>query len=105
LYLRILRPVGVRPKEASAILLTEAILELVKAGLGITVVPRWPVEAYLGNGEYRPLSITSHGLSRRWYAAIRRMKKSPDYLAAFLEALRIESAVSIHRPVEPAGYR
>jgi LysR family transcriptional regulator, regulator for metE and metH len=105
LYLKILQPAGVRPKEASAIPLTEAILELVKAGQGITVLPRWAVETYLGNGEYRALSITSHGLSRRWYAAVRRMKKSPDYLAAFLEALRIEAVAAVHHPVETASYR
>jgi LysR family transcriptional regulator, regulator for metE and metH len=105
LYLNILQPAGVRPKEARAIPLTEAMLELVKAGQGITVLPQWVVEAYLGNGELRALSITSHGLSRRWYAAVRRMKKLPDYFAAFLEALRVESAASVHRPVETASYR
>jgi LysR family transcriptional regulator for metE and metH len=103
LYMKILRLAGVRPRQASVIPLTEAILELVKAGHGIAVLPRWAVEAYLGNGEFRALSITSHGLSRKWYAAVRRMKKSPDYLGAFLEALE-SNPPPAHRSVD-ASYR
>jgi LysR family transcriptional regulator for metE and metH len=95
LYLRILRPAGIRPKEVIEIPLTEAILEIVKAGLGIAVLARWTIQPYLGNGEFRAIPITGRGLRRRWYAATRSSKRPPDYLTAFLQALREESMAAV----------
>lgn len=91
LYLKILRPAGIRPREVSEVPLTEAILEILKAGFGIAVLARWAIQPYLGNGEYRAIPITRRGLRRKWYAAVRNVKSPPSYLTAFLEALHNES--------------
>ena len=40
-YRHHLLPVGIRPKRYTGIMLTEAIIEMVKAGLGATVLPAW----------------------------------------------------------------
>jgi LysR family transcriptional regulator, regulator for metE and metH len=92
LYLRVLRPARIRPKEVSEIPLTEAILEVVKAGFGIAVLARWVIRPYLANGEYRAIRITDRGLRRRWYAAVQSSKNPPHYLTAFLDALKEPTA-------------
>ena len=97
LYLRVLRPAGIRPKEVSEIPLTEAILEVVKAGFAIAVLARWAIRPYLANGEYRAIRITDRGLRRRWYAAFRSSKNPPHFLTAFLETLHDESTAAVDR--------
>jgi LysR family transcriptional regulator for metE and metH len=96
-YLRMLRTAGIRPKEVSEIPVTEAILALVKAGFGMTILAQWAVQPYLDNREYRPFPITARGLRRKWYAVIRSSKSPPDYLSALLQALRTESVTAASR--------
>jgi LysR family transcriptional regulator for metE and metH len=96
-YFRIARRDGVRPKEVSEVPLTEAILELVKAGFGIAVLARWALQPHLGKGEFCILPITARGLRRRWYAVSRSGKTVSDSLTAFLKALRDESVAALPR--------
>ena len=51
----ILSPAGVGRGQLSTLQLTEAILELVKADLGITVLARWAVEPSLASGAVRAI--------------------------------------------------
>jgi LysR family transcriptional regulator, regulator for metE and metH len=95
-FLRMLRTAGIRPKTVNEIPLTEAILELVKAGFGIAILARWIPQPQLGNGEYRVFPITARGLRRKWFAAVR--SNAPAHLTAFLQVLRTESVNAIHRP-------
>ena len=96
-FLRMLRTNGIRPKEMSEIPLTEAILNLVKAGFGIAILSRWAIQPYLGNGEYRVFPITARGLRRKWFAAIQSSKSASGYLTAFLQVLRNESMAAVRR--------
>ena len=43
LFQQVLRSAGIRPKRVVEVPLTEAILELVKAGFGIAVLARWAI--------------------------------------------------------------
>ena len=43
IYQKVLIPAGVSPKHVSRVELTEAIIEMVKAGLGVGVMARWAV--------------------------------------------------------------
>ena len=95
-FLRMLRTTGIRPKAVNEIPLTEAILELVKAGFGIAILAQWALQPHLGNGEYRSFPITARGLRRKWFAVVRN--NAPAYLTAFLQVLRNESVNAIHRP-------
>jgi len=87
LFRRVLIPAGVRPAKVTSMQLTEAIVELVKAGVGIAVLARWAVAPHLQAGDLRALPLTRRGFRRRWYAATVRQKESPDYLRAFAELL------------------
>jgi LysR family transcriptional regulator for metE and metH len=50
IYQRVLVPAGVTPAAFQQVQLTEAIIELVKAGLGVAVLARWAVEPSIRNG-------------------------------------------------------
>jgi LysR family transcriptional regulator for metE and metH len=66
---RILRPAGVFPQRVSFVMLTEAILEMVKARLGISVMQTWAIEPAIRAGEVRAVPITPSGIRRQWHAA------------------------------------
>jgi LysR family transcriptional regulator, regulator for metE and metH len=103
----VLRPAGVEPRQLSRIQLTEAILELVRAGLGITILSRWAVERHVASGTLAAVPLTSTGYRRRWYAATRTDVRQPPYLAQFL-ALLADSRflpVEMHTPSPGAAKR
>jgi len=83
LFQRLLTPAGVMPRQLSLVQLTEAIVELTKAGMGICALARWAVEPHVRAGTLRAVPITSAGLPRRWYSATRAMKNKPQHLREF----------------------
>lgn len=76
-----------RPLKVYKITLTEAILEMVKAGLGVAVLPNWVVRPYLESGQLRAVRITEERVLRTWYAATLKTKQLPPYTTAFIEQL------------------
>jgi LysR family transcriptional regulator, regulator for metE and metH len=87
IYQRVLIPAGVSPKQVSRVELTEAIIEMVKAGLGIGVMARWAVTPHVDAGKLRALPLTARGFHRRWSAAMIRHKATPPYLLRFVQLL------------------
>lgn len=76
-----------RPLKVYKITLTEAILEMVKAGLGVAVLPNWVVRPYLQSGQLSAVRITEERVLRTWYAATLKSKQLPPYTTAFIEQL------------------
>jgi LysR family transcriptional regulator for metE and metH len=83
----ILRPAGVEPERISFVMLTEAILEMVKARLGISVMQTWAIEPAIRAGDVRAIPITPAGIHRRWSAATLRAAGSSPHMDAFIELL------------------
>src|SRR5215207_6527431 len=83
LFQRLLTPAGVMPRQLSLIQLTEAMIELTKAGMGICALARWAVEPPVRAGTLCAIPLTAGGLSRRWYSATRAAKNKPEYLREF----------------------
>lgn len=84
---RILRPSGVVPQRVSFVMLTEAILEMVKAGLGISVMQTWAIEPALRAGDVRAVPITAHGIRRQWSAATLKAAGRVTYVDEFIDLL------------------
>ena len=84
----VLGPAGVQPRQLSRVELTEAIVELVRAGLGVGVLARWAVAPHLRSGSLRAVRITRGGIVRQWSAATVRRKSPPLHIQAFVELLR-----------------
>lgn len=84
---QILRPAGVMPEQVSRVPFTEAIVELVKAGLGFTAIARWAIAPALEAGTLVAVPLTRNGCRRQWYAATRVAKAPPPHEAAFVSLL------------------
>jgi LysR family transcriptional regulator for metE and metH len=69
---RVMLPAGLRPASIMAVQITDGIVELVKAGLGISVLPRWMVRPSEASGAIITRPIGRSGLVRHWKAAVRR---------------------------------
>lgn len=90
LFTHLLRPNGVRPARTSELRLTEAVVESVKAGLGISVVARWTVQPELADGSIQAVRLTRRGLHRRWSAALPRHNARRPAVRRMIELLKRE---------------
>ena len=84
---RVLGPAGISPRRVTAIQLTEAMLEMVRAGLGISVLARWAAEPQVVSGAVRAIPLTQQGLRRQWSAAMLRQQAPPLYVREFCRLL------------------
>ena len=84
----VLRPANVTPQRLTRIQLTEAIVELIKADLGIGVLARWAVAPHVRAGSLVAVPLTDKGFRRRWYAATRADDPEPAFQRDLLELLR-----------------
>ncbi len=87
LFMRYLKPAGVVPRRVSVIQLTEAIIELVKAGLGVSVLARWAVEPHLRSGSLVAVPFTREGYRRQWTAAILKQPATPLHIHEFCKLM------------------
>ena len=92
IFQEVLIPAGVKPKKVIPIAVTEAVLEMVKAKMGVQVIARWIIEPYLQDKRLAIVPVTSKGLFKTWYAVIMDRPNSPQYLENFVEHLRCNIA-------------
>jgi LysR family transcriptional regulator, regulator for metE and metH len=91
---------GVGPKKILHIELTEAIIEMVKAGLGVAVLAKWAIEPFLKSKELLHLPIGELGYKRKWFAATLNAAELPEYLRDFVDSLVKETKKEL--PVKQA---
>jgi LysR family transcriptional regulator for metE and metH len=90
LCLEILRPAGVWPKRHTNIQLTEAIIELVKAGMGAAALAEWAVQPYLADGTLVSKRITRKGWHRTWNAITWPKAEAGPLVMTFVDRLAQE---------------
>jgi len=83
----LLTPAGLAPRAVQELTLTEAMIELVKAGMGITVMARWSIAPQLEEGSLVGVPMTREGLWRDWSVARLRRKNTPAYITEFVRLL------------------
>ena len=76
-----------KPQKVIKIALTEVIIQMVKAGMGVTVLPHWVVASCLESNELTAVPITKKGIKRTWYAATLKNKELPPYMYVFMRNL------------------
>jgi LysR family transcriptional regulator for metE and metH len=78
-------PAGIKPAKILKMQLTEARVELVKAGVGVAVLSRWLVKPFIsGNGGLAQVRITKGGFYRAWYfATLGNSNAKSKYINAF----------------------
>jgi LysR family transcriptional regulator, regulator for metE and metH len=97
LWLRVLRPAGVMPERILGIPLTESMIDMASAGLGIALLARWAVEDYVRSGKVVAVPLNKGGLRRQWYAVTHRNHPATPYLAEFVSLLAKTCAVEAAR--------
>jgi LysR family transcriptional regulator for metE and metH len=93
----VLMPAGAMPARVEEVLLTEAITELVKAGLGVAVLAPWAVQPILDAGAIVARPLTARGLHREWRAAMPKDLAQIDYVREFIDLLE-KNAPTMKRP-------
>jgi LysR family transcriptional regulator for metE and metH len=86
-FQHVLVPAGVRPRRWTPLALTEAMIEMARAGRGIGVMARWAAAPSLRQGGLVAKGITRAGLPRQWKAAWVRRRKLPAYISEFVRCL------------------
>ena len=84
---RILKPAGVQPARVRFVQLTEAIVEMIRADLGVSVMPKWAIEPALARGDVRAVRITPTGVHRQWSAVTLRGANEVPYVREFVELM------------------
>ncbi len=74
-----------RPKKVIHLPLTETNIEMVRAGLGISVMNSWILNNYRSEKDLHFLSMTKKGLYRNWYLARLKGQEQKDYMNTFEE--------------------
>src|SRR5215213_4554945 len=75
------------PPQVYQLPLTEVILEMVKAGIGFSILPNWVAFHYLKSGSLSAVRITRKGIKRTWYAGILKDKIHQPYIETFISML------------------
>jgi len=89
-YQSLLAPANVAPKKITALPLTEASIEMVKADMGVMSMAKWAAQPYLKNNTLKAIRIGKNGLKRKHYMAVMNNKTYPPYFKHFMEFLQTE---------------
>jgi LysR family transcriptional regulator for metE and metH len=93
----VLIPAGAMPARIEDVQLTEAITELVKAGLGVAILARWAVQPLIDAGAIVAHSLPARGMHRVWSAVMPKDLARADYINAFIDLLE-QHAPTAKRP-------
>jgi LysR family transcriptional regulator for metE and metH len=93
----VLIPAGAIPARIEEVQLTEAITELVKAGLGVAILARWAVQPLIDAGTIVGRSLPARGMHRVWSAVMPKDLARTDYVNEFIELLE-KHAPTARRP-------
>jgi LysR family transcriptional regulator for metE and metH len=84
----VLLPAGITPARIEEVQLTEAITELVKAGLGVAVLARWAVQPLLDAGAIVACALTARGQHREWRAVMPNDLARAEHVVEFIDLLQ-----------------
>jgi LysR family transcriptional regulator for metE and metH len=87
IYQRLFVPAGVAPAKMMQVRLTEAMIELAKAGLGIGVLSTWAAAPHVAAGTVRAIPLTRGRFGRTWSAAMLKGMAKLPHVVDFVEIL------------------
>lgn len=96
-YQDMLVPAGIIPAHFVQIQLTEAIIEMAKAGLGVGVLAWWAVEPHVRAGTLRALPLTRRGFRKKWRAATLKDLAHVPYVREFIDLLAAKESTAMPR--------
>lgn len=84
---KFLTPARIAPRRIQEVMLTDVIVEMVRAGLGVAALAKWAVSPHLDSGALVGLSLTEKGFRRTWSAAQLRHAPKLDHVEEFIRVL------------------
>ena len=97
-FTRLLWPAGLEPRRVSRVPLTEALVELVRGGVGVATLPGWILPAGPARDGLAFQRLTPRGIRRKWSAVTLAGARSGP-LARFIHLLK--SGLATPRPSLP----
>ena len=79
---------GLEPRSVLEVPLTEAIIEMASAGMGIGFLARWAVAPRLKSGDLVARPLSKAGYQRHWEAATLQKQQVPYHVSQFLKLLK-----------------
>ena len=92
---RFLLPEGIEPKGILQVPLTDAIIELVRGGMGVGFLAQWSLEPHIRAGRVVARRVTPLGFRRQWSAATLRGQQPPAYVEQFISLLANRSVTKV----------
>jgi LysR family transcriptional regulator for metE and metH len=86
-YQFVLKPKGIRPRRFFNLSQPQAMIEMVAAGFGITMFPRWAVRSVLEEHGLAEREISKTGLSLTWWAASLPRHNDPLFQQEFIKLI------------------
>lgn len=86
IFTRFFWPGGVEPQRITRVPLTEALIELVRGGVGVTALANWVLPTRLDG--LRVVRLTPKGIRRRWNAVRLATRRPAAPLTRFVQLLR-----------------
>lgn len=96
-FQQMLRPKGIEPKRIMNVGAPQAIVEMVAAGMGISIFPRWAVSEALRTWPIVARPITPRGLPLTWHAIYLTHANIPIYQKEFITSIS-HLNVTAHSP-------
>lgn len=94
----ILVPAKVRPRRVSEVMLTEAIIEVVSAGIGVAPLANWIAAESVAAGKIAAIRVTRDGYQRGWHAVTLASEQTPRYIRDFVQTIRSNVAAFVGLP-------
>jgi LysR family transcriptional regulator for metE and metH len=82
----------VQPKEIVQIQLTEAMLSMISAGLGVGAFAKWAIQRQLKRGTLATVQLGPRGMHRTWYGLTRKNERVPQYVDDFIDLIAKKAA-------------
>ena len=86
-YQQLLKPKGIEPKKIMNVGAPQAIIEMVAAGFGISIFPRWAIAGALKTWPIVARPITPRGLPLTWHAIYLTHSNVPIYQQEFIRSI------------------
>ena len=99
-YTDLLEPAGLEPKRHMQVPLTEAAIDMVRAGLGVTIMPDLILQPYIDSGHVAGVRLTRPGITLQWKAAWVAARRPPKFFFAFIQTM-VDYVPVANRPREP----
>jgi len=103
LFNQVLIPAGVSPKKVMPIHVIDAVLQMIKARLGIQVMAQWMVKPYLVENGLTLVPVTKKRLYLTWYAAYIDQPESARHLDNFISHLRCNVGGVCNQALSPTN--